>query len=426
MKNRDDIIQMLEEEDVEFIRLQFTDMFGNLKNIAVTTGQIDRIINNQFSFEGSALFDDLYPFDEELYLYPDLDSFVILPWRPQQRKVAKIICDVCHEDGSLFELSPRTILKRTLAIAEAKGYRFFVNPECEFYLFHTDDDGVPTTLTHESAGYLDVGPFDYGENARRDMVLTLENMGFEIESSHHELSPAQHEIDFAQGEGLETADAVMTFKFAVRSIAKRFGLHATFMPKPKNDSAGSGMHLNISMYHGQENLFDADEAGRMSETAQYFIGGILSHAPAMCAITNPTVNSYKRLLSGYQAPSAINYAFSGEEALVKYRKRHGESKVELRFPDTAANPYLAIALCIAAGLDGIEQQLDPDTVIKQASGTLPANLDRAVELMNQDDLIARCLGRTFVHIYSQVKEEEWLDYMKEVSDWETKRYLVKM
>ena len=426
MKTKEDIVKIIEEEDVEFIRLQFADAFGNIKNIAVTTGQMGRVMDNQYSFEGSALFDGMYPFEDELYLYPDLDTFVILPWRPQQRKVAKIICDVCYEDGRLFEMSPRTILKRMVALADAQGYKFLVAPECEFYLFHTDDNGTPTTISHEKAGYLDVGPFDFGENARRDIVLTLEDMGFDIESSCHELSPAQHEIDFSQGESLQTADDLMTFKLAVRSIAKRFGLYATFMPKPKMDSAGSGMHLNISMYHGSQNLFDENEEGVMVDEARFFIGGILAHAAGMCAITNPIVNSYKRFSSGFQAPSKINYDNKGETVLVKYRKRRGESKIELRFPDTSANPYLAIAVTIAAGLDGIANKINPDKVDVRHTKQLPANLDVAIKAMLKDDVVCKCLGKNFIEMYTQVKEQEWNDYMRQVSDWEIERYLTKM
>ena len=262
MKTRSDILRLIEEEDVEFIRLQFTDVFGNLKNIAVTLGQIDRVLGNQFSIEGSALFDELYDPGMNLYLHPVLDSFVILPWRPQQGKVGKFICDVCYRNGELFEMSPRTILKKVLDQAAGEGYAFIVDPECEFFLFHTDDNGTPTTITHEKAGYLDVGPLDLGENARRDMVLTLEQMGFDIESSHHEKGPAQHEIDFTQGEALETADSLMTFKFAIRSIAKRFGLYATFMPKPRTDVTGSGMHLNLSLYKDGKNLFHGEDEYR--------------------------------------------------------------------------------------------------------------------------------------------------------------------
>ena len=248
MKSMEDILNLIEEEDVEFIRLQFSDAFGNLKNIAVTPGQLDRVMAHQYSVNGAALFDDLCEFEEELYLYPDLDTFVILPWRPQHGKVAKIICDLYDENGVPFDQSPRAILQKVIRRGKEEGYTFIVNPECEFFLFHTDDNGTPTTITHEKAGYLDVGPLDLGENARREMVLTLEDMGFEIESSHHEKAPAQHEIDFTQAEALDTADALMNFKFAIRSTAKRFGLYATFMPKPRREVSGSGMHVHFALY----------------------------------------------------------------------------------------------------------------------------------------------------------------------------------
>ena len=284
MKTREQIMQLIEDEDVEFIRLQFTDMFGNLKNIAITPGQLEKIQDCKYPFESSAVFDDLYDPEENLFLVPDLDSFTILPWRPQQGKVAKFICDVIKQDGTPYTLSPRTILKNVLEDAKKEGYTFVVDPECEFFLFHTDDNGTPTTITHEKAGYLDVGPLDLGENARREMVLTLEDMGFEIESSHHEKAPAQHEIDFTQAEALDTADALMNFKFAIRSTAKRFGLYATFMPKPRTDLPGSGMHLHISMYKNGENLFDDDD-GEASAMAGFFMG--LWSMPERC-VQSPT------------------------------------------------------------------------------------------------------------------------------------------
>lgn len=426
MKTRSDILRLIEEEDVEFIRLQFTDVFGNLKNIAVTLGQIDRVLGNQFSIEGSALFDELYDPEVNLYLHPVLDSFVILPWRPQQGKVGKFICDVCYRDGELFEMSPRTILKKVLDRAAEEGYTFIVDPECEFFLFHTDDNGTPTTITHEKAGYLDVGPLDLGENARRDMVLTLEQMGFDIESSHHEKGPAQHEIDFTQGEALETADSLMTFKFAIRSIAKRFGLYATFMPKPRTDVTGSGMHLNISLYKNGKNLFHGEDEYGVSDAARYFMGGIMEHAAAMCAVTNPIVNSYKRILSGFGAPGKIDWSTRGEKTLLKCHNLLGESKVELRFPDPAANPYLAIAVCIAAGMDGIHKKLEPGAENAADAKPLPGNLKDAIVLFEQDPLMSEILGEELTKIYAKLKNDEWNDYMLQVSDWEVGRYLVKM
>lgn len=425
MKTREQIMQLIEDEDVEFIRLQFTDMFGNLKNIAITPGQLEKIQDCKYPFESSAVFDDLYDPEENLFLVPDLDSFTILPWRPQQGKVAKFICDVIKQDGTPYTLSPRTILKNVLEEAKKEGYTFVVDPECEFFLFHTDDNGTPTTITHEKAGYLDVGPLDLGENARREMVLTLEDMGFEIESSHHEKAPAQHEIDFTQAEALDTADALMNFKFAIRSTAKRFGLYATFMPKPRTDLPGSGMHLHISMYKNGENLFDDDD-GEASAMAGFFMGGVMEHARALCAITNPVVNSYKRILTGYHAPKEVYWAKKGEKALLKYHNNGADTKVELRFPDPSANPYLAIAVCIAAGMDGIHKQISPGEANCQSGRYLPGNLKDALDCMKQDNLMKATLGEEFVKLYTAIKYQEWNEYMLQVSDWEVDRYLAKM
>ncbi len=425
MKTREQIMQLIEDEDVEFIRLQFTDMFGNLKNIAITPGQLEKIQDCKYPFESSAVFDDLYDPEENLFLVPDLDSFTILPWRPQQGKVAKFICDVIKQDGTPYTLSPRTILKNVLEDAKKEGYTFVVDPECEFFLFHTDDNGTPTTITHEKAGYLDVGPLDLGENARREMVLTLEDMGFEIESSHHEKAPAQHEIDFTQAEALDTADALMSFKFAIRSTAKRFGLYATFMPKPRTDLPGSGMHLHISMYKNGENLFDDDD-GEASAMAGFFMGGVMEHARALCAITNPVVNSYKRILTGYHAPKEVYWAKKGEKALLKYHNNGADTKVELRFPDPSANPYLAIAVCIAAGMDGIHKQISPGEANCQSDRYLPGNLKDALDCMKQDSLMKATLGEEFVKLYTAIKYQEWNEYMLQVSDWEVDRYLAKM
>lgn len=423
MKTKAEILDLIEEEDVEFIRLQFVDVMGNLKNIAVTPEHMEKVIDDKYAFDGSALFDDLYDPEEKLYLRPDLDTFVILPWRPQQGRVGKFICDVCYKDGRPYEKSPRAILKKVCDRAKEEGYTFMIDPECEFFLFHTDDNGAPTTITHEKAGYLDVGPSDFGENARRDMVLTLEEMGFEIESSHHEKSPAQHEIDFTQGEALETADSLVTFKFAIRSIAKRFGLYATFMPKPRTDMAGSGMHLNISLYKDDKNIFDGSN-DEFSEVADNFVAGILEHVAAMCAVTNPTVNSYKRILAPFENNSKLMADNKKEKTLIKYHNLYGENKIELEFPDSSANPYLAIAVTIAAGLDGIKKQ--SKTNIANNTGSLPGTLKDAVLLLEKDSLMREVLGDDLMKIYVALKNAEWNDYMLQVSDWEVNKYLVKM
>lgn len=431
MKTKEEILTLVEDEDVEFIRLQFTDMFGNLKNVAVTAAQLERVLNNKYVIESAAMYGGCYDTKEDMYLYPDLDTFVILPWRPQQGKVARLLCDVYGADGNILEVSPRTILKKVVASAKEKGYTFYVDPECEFFVFHTDENGIPTTVTHEVAGYMDVGPIDLCENLRRDMVLTLEEMGFEIESSHHEGAPGQNEIDFREGEPLLIADSVVTFKSAVRSIAKRFGHHATFMPKPKADVAGSGMHLNISVYKDGRNLLNPrTEEKELREEASYFMGGVMEHVRSICAITNPLVNSYKRLMSGFEAPRYIGWSYKNDDALIRVRNRIGEdTKIELRFPDPSANPYLAIAMCIAAGMDGIERQISAGepAKVREEKGmallSLPETLREAINCMKNDAWVESILGKKFVQIYTDAKLQEWNEYMERISDWEIEKYL---
>lgn len=434
MRTKREVLELIEDEGIKFIRLQFTDMFGNLKNIAVTYSQLERVLDNRYTLPNSALFGG-YPYgQEDMYLRPDLDSFVILPWRPQHGKVARFLCDVYTEDGALYEMSSRTILKNVISEAEKKGYTFYVDPDCEFFLFHTDESGTPTTITHEQAGYMDVGPIDFGENARRDIVIALEEMGFEVESSHHESAPAQHEIDFKEAEPLQIADSMVTFKSAVRSTAKRFGLHATFMPKPKRGIPGSGLHLNISVYKDGRNLFNAPAGSReVRQEAKWFIGGIMEHVDAMCAVTNPLVNSYKRLMTGFEAPKDKVWTRKNINALLKVRHRAGEdTKVDLRFPDPSANPYLAIAVCLAAGLDGIEKQTDPGMEAPacyssaEEIGQLPGTLREAVSCMMGDSFMEAVLGRNFVDIYTDAKMQEWDDYMEHVSSWELNEYLYKI
>ena len=430
MKTKEDILALLEEEDVEFVRLQFTDMFGNLKNAAVTARQLERVLDHDYAFDSCAMFNQNGGKGEDIYLKPDLDTFVILPWRPQQGKVARLLCDVYTQSGEPYEMSSRRILQKVIDEAKKKGYTFFVDPECEFFLFHTDENGMPTALTHEQAGYMDVGPVDLGENARREMVLTLEEMGFEIESSHHEAAPAQHEIDFQEAEALAMADSIVTFKSAVRSIARRFGLHVTFMPKPKSGVAGSGLHLNFSLYKEGKNLFSLGEKGEVSQEALMFMGGIMAHAKAICAISNPLVNSYKRLITGFDAPLEMLWTVGNQNAMLRLRNRRGEnSKIELRFPDPSSNPYLVIALALAAGMDGLDRRLNPG---KEANAlmadagqveTLPMSLREAVGYLRQDKLLEQVLGQEFTDIYCKAKMQEWNTYMAQVSDWEVETYL---
>lgn len=438
---KQDIMQLVEDEDVEFIRLQFTDMFGTLKNVAITKSQLEKALNNQCMFDGSSIEGFVRIEESDMYLYPDLDTFCIFPWRPQQGKVARIICDVYCADGTPFEGDPRYILRKEIARAAKMGYTFDVGPECEFFLFHTDEDGQPTTISHEKAGYFDLGPVDLGENARRDMVLTLEDMGYEIEASHHEVAPAQHEIDFKYDEALRTADNIMTFKLAVKTIAKRHGLFASFMPKPKYGINGSGMHVNMSLAKDGNNIFadPSDELG-LSQEAYYFIGGIMKHMKGMTAITNPLVNSYKRLVPGYEAPIYIAWSATNRSPLIRIPAARGAgTRVELRCPDPAANPYLTLAVCLAAGLDGIEHKIMPPESVKEnvfemrisqkvklGIESLPADLSEAVDELEKDECIKDVLGKHITEKYTEAKRAEWAEYRAQVTQWEISEYLYKI
>lgn len=438
---RDDIMELVEEEDVGFIRLQFTDIFGNIKNMAVTVSQLEKVMNNECTFDGSSVQGFSGAEESDMYLYPDLNTFEIFPWRPQQGKVARLICDVCLPDGTPYQTSPRYVLKKVMQEAADMGYVMEVGPECEFFLFHTDEAGLPTTLTHERGSYFDVGPLDLGENARRDMVLTLEDMGFEIEASYHEIAPAQHEIDFHYDEALITADNIMTFKMVVKTIAKRHGLHATFMPKPKIETDGSGMHINLSLTKDGVNIFrDDEDKNGLSREAYYFIGGLMKHMKAITCITNPTVNSYKRFVPGYEAPVYMTWSTKSRSSMIRIPAVRGEhTRIELRSPDPSTNPYLAFAVLLAAGLDGIRNQiLPPDSVERNVQKmtdaeraelnieALPRSLEEAVKDLESDSFIREVLGADLSEKIIAVHKQEYYDYCMQVTDWEIANYLHKM
>lgn len=424
---------MVEEEDVEFIRLQFTDMFGAIKNIAVTARELPRALDNRCMINGEQVAGMDMEKGSDLYLSPILDTFAILPWRPQQGKVARMICDLYFPDGTPYKNSPRYILENVAGKAQEEGYTCYIDPECEFFLFHTDDNGNPTTVTHEQAGYLDISPLDLGENARRDMVLTLEDMGMEVESSHHEAAPAQHEIDFRYGEIRKIADCITTFKMAVRIVAKRHGLHATFMPKPKAEANGSGMHIQFSLIKNGENVFEcADRPGELSEEAYYFIGGLLAHSKEMALITNPLVNSYKRLVPGYDAPTELTWTENNQNSLVRIPVTRGEGiRVELRSPDASANPYVVLAVCLAAGLDGIKNKITPTkssnlAAQDQQAEHLPETLKEAIDYFESSSWVKEVLGEEFCRQYVAAKKNEWLRYTRQVTDWEIAEYLYRL
>ena len=437
---KEDIIRMVKEEDIEFVRLQFTDIFGQLKNVAITASQIEKAVNNQIMFDGSSIEGFVRIDESDQYLYPDLDSFVVFPWRPQHGKVARLICDVYNPDGTPFVGDPRGVLKRVLDKARKMGYDTFnVGPEAEFFLFQTDDEGKPTTKTNDEAGYFDLGPLDHGEGTRREICLALEQMGYEIEASHHEVAEGQHEIDFKYAPALECADKIMTFKLAVKTLAQKNGLHATFMPKPIFGINGSGMHTNMSLFRNGKNAFyDPNGEKGLSREAYSFIAGLLAHVKGFAAITNPLVNSYKRLVPGYEAPCYLAWSASNRSALIRIPASRGQStRVELRSPDPCCNPYLELAVCLAAGLDGIEKGLVPpaeitenifamDQAARDARGidSLPGSLEEAVKAMQEDSLILDALGAHVAENYIEGKRKEWDEYRTRVSSWGREKYII--
>lgn len=435
---RDQIIQLCKEQDVEFIRLQFIDVLGIPKNVAVTSSQLEKVLTDGMMFDGSSIEGFARIEESDMYLKPDLDTFVIYPWRPQTGKVARFICDVYTPAGEPFDGDPRGILKKQMEEAKKLGYEFNVGNECEFFLFQTDENGRPTTKTNDEAGYFDLDPIDMGTDARRDICLTLEQMGFEIEASHHEVAEGQHEIDFKYADALTTADNVVTFRLAVKTIAKKYGLHATFIPKPIFGINGSGMHTNMSLFKDGKNAF-FDPAGelQLSDTAYSFIAGVLKHVAGITAVTNPLVNSYKRLVPGYEAPCYIAWSASNRTDIIRIPASRGAgTRVELRSPDPTTNPYLCLACCLAAGMDGIKNNLPaPDSVDvnlfkstqeeRDALGVknLPGSLYEALKIMEEDGLVKEVLGEHAYNAFYTSKMKEWDSFRMFVSQWELDEYM---
>ena len=434
-----DILKIAKEKEVRFVRLQFTDILGSIKNVAISVSQLEKALDNQCMFDGSSIEGFVRIEESDMKLHPDYNSFALFPWR-ENNSVARLICDVYKPDGTPFQGSPRQVLKNVLDEAKELGYTFNVGPECEFFLFRNDDQGKPTLQTFDDAGYFDMGPVDPGEDVRRDIVLNLEQMGFEIEASHHECAPGQHEIDFKYGDALTTADRVMTFKLAVKTIAHKHGLHATFMPKPIFGIAGSGMHINISMAKDGKNVFcDESDKNGLSSTAYSFIAGIMEHIKGMTAITNPLVNSYKRLVPEFEAPVYIAWSAQNRSPLIRVPASRGQgTRVELRSADPSANPYLALAVTIAAGLDGVKRGLVPPPAVdgniysmsaaqrkKQKIEMLPTSLECAIAELKKDKLICNTLGEHILEKYIEAKELEWLNYKTRISQWEIDEYLSK-
>ena len=434
---KDDIIRMVEEEGIDFIRMQFTDIFGQAKNVAITASQIQKAVNNQISIDGSSIEGFTRIHESDQYLYPDLDTFTVLSWYEQQGKVARLLCDVCNPDGTPFIGAPRGALKRVLRRAADLGYTFNVGPECEFFLFEMDKDGKPTTKTNDEAGYFDLGPIDHGDHTRREICLALEALGFEIEASHHECAAGQHEIDFKYAEALNAADSIITFKQTVKKIAYANGLHATFMPKPIYGTAGSGMHINMSLFKDGKNVFfDPDGDRQLSKDAYHFIAGLLTHVKGMTAITNPLVNSYKRLIPGFEAPVYISWASRNRSPMVRIPNANEVgTRLEMRSTDPTANPYLLLSACLKAGLTGIKEgklpmapvtsnlfEMTDDERKELGIKPLPSTLHNAIKAFKEDEVVKSAFSEHIVDSFLELKETEWALYTQSVSEWEVKRY----
>ncbi len=436
--DKQDIIRLVRENDVKFIRLQVTDIFGQLKNVAITASQLEKALDNQIMIDGSSIEGFVRIHESDQYLWPDLDTFQILPWKRGLGSVARLICDVHNPDGTPFVGDPRYVLKNQLARAAKLGYTFNVGPECEFFLFKLDEQGRPTLEPNDQAAYFDMGPLDNGEKTRSQICLTLEELGFEFEASHHECGHGQHEIDFKYAEALRAADNILTFKLAVKTVAAQNGFHATFMPKPIFGEAGNGMHTNMSLFRdGQNVFFDENAPKKLSDTARHFIAGLLEHVTGMSAVTNPLVNSYKRLVPGFEAPCYLAWSTQNRSALIRVPAARGKStRVELRSPDPSSNAYLTLALCLAAGLDGVERGIEPPAEVaeniygmnkyeREAKGirNLPGSLEEAIAAFKADKLVRETLGEHVFTQYLAGKEAEWEEYRTRVSAWEVEKYI---
>jgi glutamine synthetase len=436
---KDDIKRIAEEENVKFIRLQFTDILGTIKNVEIPISQLEKALDNKMMFDGSSIEGFVRIEESDMLLYPDLSTWVVFPWTAEKGKVARLICDIYNPDLTPFDGDPRNNLRRILDEMKELGFTDFnLGPEPEFFLFKLDQQGEPTLELNDNGGYFDLAPTDLGENCRRDIVLELEEMGFEIEASHHEVAPGQHEIDFKYADALTACDQIQTFKLVVKTIARKHGLHATFMPKPLFGVNGSGMHCNMSLFNeGKNSFYDTTGNLELSDTARQFIAGIIKHAPAFTAVTNPTVNSYKRLVPGYEAPCYVAWSARNRSPLIRIPASRGMStRVEVRSVDPAANPYLAMAVLLKAGLDGIKNKLTPPAPVDRniyvmnkeervAEGIedLPATLAQALDQLKSNEIMVSALGEHIFEHFIEAKEIEWDMFRTQVHPWEREQYL---
>jgi glutamine synthetase len=434
-----EILTRCKKENVHFLRLQFTDIDGIIKNVEVPSSQFEKALDGQIMFDGSSIQGFTRIEESDMLLVPDLATFQVFPWETDHGKVGRLVCDIANPDGSVFAGCPRSALKRVVDRAAHMGFKMMAGPEAEFFLFQRDHNGAALAATHDSGGYFDLSPRDLGEEARREITLVLEAMGFEVEAAHHEVAPGQHEIDFKYGDAVSTADAIVTFRFVVKKVALMYGLHATFMPKPLAGVNGSGMHVHQSLFspRGKNAFYDAKGEWELSKTARAYIGGLLEHARAFVAITNPLVNSYKRLVPGYEAPVNVAWSEKNRSPMIRVPARRGiGTRCEVRVPDPSCNPYLAFAAMLASGLDGIDRGLDCGEPVNRnifdmsqrekkrlRIVQLPASLDEALNHLEKDGLLREALGDHIFDHFLFNKRTEWAEYIKEIHDWELERYL---
>ncbi|WP_327053244.1 type I glutamate--ammonia ligase [Halomicrococcus gelatinilyticus] len=440
-KAEQDVLDSIEKENVDFVRLQFTDITGTVKNVSIPAHQVEKAFEEGIWFDGSSIEGFVRIQESDMRLEPDPETFAVLPWRSDgDTASARLICDVVNTDGTPFEGGPRQVLKSVLAEAREMGYTVSIGPEPEFFLFEKDEEGNATTDPHDAGGYFDLAPKDLASDVRREIIFTLEQMGFEIEASHHEVADGQHEINFKYDDALSAADNIATFRAVVRAVAEQNDIHATFMPKPIGEINGSGMHSHISLFDDDGNAFaDESDEFNLSETAYKFMGGILEHAEAFTAVTNPTVNSYKRLVPGYEAPVYVAWSDVNRSALLRVPDAAGaSSRFEIRSPDPSCNPYLALAVVIKAGLEGIENDADPGEPVREdiyefdeekrdeyGITTLPGSLDAAVDALEGDEVVREALGDHVTEKFVKAKRADVADYKTYVSGWEKEKYLEK-
>lgn len=436
---REAIFEDAKEKNVHFIRLAFSDVNGILKNVEIPVSQLDKALDNEMAFDGSSIDGFVRIEEADMKLHPDLNTWTVFPWGSDDRKVAILICDIYTTEGEPFAADPRGNLKRMVEKLDDFGFSSFnLGPEPEFFLFKLAEDGNPTTRVNDVGGYFDVAPVDLGENCRREIVLVLEDLGFEVEASHHEVAIGQHEIDFKYTDVVDACDKIQLFKLIVKTVARKYNLHATFMPKPIYGINGSGMHCNMSLFKGKENVFfDESSETQLSETAMQFIAGVLEHAKAITAVANPIVNSYKRLVSGYEAPVNIAWSTRNRSPLIRIPAARGKStRVELRSVDPAANPYLALAAILGAGLKGIEDEMvapapisrnvykmTADELVNGGIDKLPSSLSRALDELELDSVVQDALGAHITANFLSSKRIECQEYLQQVTDWELNTYL---